>query len=143
MRLWRARLDICDNRKQMKGATIFVYGTLKRGCRNHLLLQAAEFLGEARTEAGYLLVDCGGYPGLVGAGLVRMELAPSEIGSGVFGELYKVDDELLAVLDRFEDVPNEYERVVIQLSDGRKAEGYLYRGPVADLPLCGPVWREG
>jgi gamma-glutamylaminecyclotransferase len=128
----------------MEGATIFVYGTLKRGCRNHEVLKTAEFLGEAWTEPGYGLVQCGSrpyaYPGLVRVGPMRAE--PAHAGEGVSGEVYRVDAELLAALDRFEDVPNEYERAAIRLSDGREAQAYLYRGPTAHLPACGPVWRE-
>jgi gamma-glutamylaminecyclotransferase len=118
---------------QMDGTTIFVYGTLKRGCRNHSAIQSGAFLGEARTEPGYGLVDCGSYPGLVRA----------EGCAGVAGELYLVDEELLAALDRFENAPNEFERAAIRLSDGREAQAYFYRGETACLPACGPVWREG
>lgn len=113
-------------------ATIFVYGTLKRGCRNHSVLQSAEFVGMAWTESGYRMVHCGAYPGLV----------RGEHGEQVCGELYRVDDALLAALDRFEDAPNEYERVTIRLSDGGEAQAYLYRGDATHLPACGPVWRE-
>jgi gamma-glutamylcyclotransferase (GGCT)/AIG2-like uncharacterized protein YtfP len=139
---WRARLNLCDKQIQMGSATIFVYGTLKRGCRNHPVLKGAEFLGEARTEPGYCLVHCGSYPGLVKgladpAGL--MDFAASE---GVFGELYRVDAALLAELDRFEDVPHEYERAVIRLSGDAEAQAYLYSGETAQLPLCGPRWEE-
>jgi gamma-glutamylaminecyclotransferase len=113
-------------------ATIFVYGTLKRGCRNHGVLESAEFLGTASTEPGYRMVDCGDYPGLVRA----------VHGEPECGELYRVDEALLAALDRFEDAPNEYERVTIRLSDGAEAQAYLYRGDAASLPACGPEWKE-
>ena len=141
----------------MEAATIFVYGTLKRGCRNHGLLKSAEFLSEAQTEPGCRMVDCGSHPGLVRAQALRTEPGRAESGraeqaqaesqSGdpagiVFGELYRVDAELLAALDRFEDVPNEYERAAIRLSDGQEAQAYFYRGETAHLPVCGPIWRE-
>jgi|HubBroStandDraft_5_1064220.scaffolds.fasta_scaffold71308_1 gamma-glutamylaminecyclotransferase len=113
-------------------ATIFVYGTLKRGCRNHSVFQSAEFVSEAWTEPGFRMVHCGAYPGMVRA----------EQGESVCGELYRVDAALLAALDRFEDAPNEYERVTIRLSDGAEAQAYLYRGETAHLAECGPVWKE-
>jgi gamma-glutamylaminecyclotransferase len=113
-------------------ATIFVYGTLKRGCRNHGVLESAEFVSEAWTAPGYRMVHCGAYPGLV----------RGEQGERVCGEIYRVDAALLAALDRFEDVPNEYERVMIKLSDGSEAQAYLYRGDAARLPGCGPVWED-
>jgi gamma-glutamylaminecyclotransferase len=118
-------------------ATIFVYGTLKRGCPNHSVLQSAEFLGTAWSEPGYRMVDCGDYPGLV-----RAERGEPVSGESVRGELYRVDEATLAALDEFEDAPNEYERVTIKLSDGGEAQAYLYRGQAAHLPACGPVWKE-
>jgi gamma-glutamylcyclotransferase (GGCT)/AIG2-like uncharacterized protein YtfP len=120
----------------MGSATIFVYGTLKRGCRNHSVLEGAEFLGEARTEPGYCLVNCGLYPGLV------RDLVDVEASEGVSGELYRVNSALLSELDRFEDVPHEYERAVIRLSGETEAQAYLYRGETAHLPFCGPSWKE-
>jgi gamma-glutamylaminecyclotransferase len=121
----------------MEGATIFVYGTLKRGCRNHPLIKAAEFLGEAWTEPGYRMVQCGSdpyaYPGLVRA----------EAGAAVSGEVYRVNAELLAALDRLEDVPREYERAAIRLEDGREAQAYFYRGETGNLRDCGAVWTGG
>ncbi|HTW62152.1 MAG TPA: gamma-glutamylcyclotransferase family protein [Terracidiphilus sp.] len=116
----------------MDGSTIFVYGTLKRGCRNHHFLKSAEFLGEALTEPGYRMIDCGSYPGMVRA----------DNGERVTGEVYRVDASLLAALDRFEDAPDEYLRTTIRLSDGRAAQAYLYRGPTAHLPACAATWKE-
>jgi gamma-glutamylcyclotransferase (GGCT)/AIG2-like uncharacterized protein YtfP len=118
-------------------ATIFVYGTLKRGCRNHGVLQSAEFLGTVWTEPGYRMVHCGAYPGLV-----RAENHEPVGGESVCGELYRVDETLLAALDRFEDAPNEYERVTIKLTDGSEAQAYLYRLETTNLADCGPVWKE-
>jgi gamma-glutamylaminecyclotransferase len=121
---------------QVERTTIFVYGTLKRGCRNHGVLRPAEFLGEAWTAPGYRMVCCGShpypYPGLVRAGE----------GERVAGEIYRVDAALLEALDRLEDVPREYERAPVRLSDGREAQAYLYKGETAHLPACGAVWVE-
>jgi len=111
---------------------LFVYGTLKRGCRNHSRLRAAAFLGEAWTAPGYTLVDCGSYPGLVRA----------EGSEGVCGELYQFDTSLLAALDAFEDAPGEYLRVSIQLKDGGEAQTYLYREEAGHLNVYGPEWHE-
>jgi gamma-glutamylcyclotransferase (GGCT)/AIG2-like uncharacterized protein YtfP len=118
----------------MPGATIFVYGTLKRGCRNHRVMESAEFLREAWTKPEYRMVDCGSYPGLV--------RAETDSGEALYGELYFVSAKLLAELDRFEDAPNEFERAVIRLRDGQEAQAYFYRGPAEHLPACGPVWRD-
>jgi gamma-glutamylaminecyclotransferase len=115
--------------------TLFVYGTLKRGCRNHGTMRGAEFAGVAATEPAYLMVNCGSYPGLVRAG-------NGQTGMSVRGELYRVNEELLASLDHFEDVPNEYVRETIRLADGSEAETYLYVLPFSGLMLCGSEWVE-
>lgn len=120
----------------MDGATtVFVYGTLKRGCRNHRLLQSAVFLGEAQTRPLYRMVSCGSYPGLVHA-------EPLQPGQAIHGELYRVDAPLLVALDTFEDAPHEYSRDGIELEGGVTAQAYFYRGQSANLPPCGAVWEE-
>ena len=98
---------------------LFAYGTLMRGYPLHrLLARGAIFVAEARA-AGTLL-DLGRYPGLVpGPGSVR-------------GEVYRVDDaELLAVVDRAEGYNFVRRRVLVTLSDGRRARAWVYdyRGP--------------
>jgi gamma-glutamylcyclotransferase (GGCT)/AIG2-like uncharacterized protein YtfP len=121
---------------QMSGAvTLFVYGTLKHGCSNHGVLRGATFVGETVTEPAYLLVNCGSYPGLVRAGNGRA-------GVAIRGELYRVDEALLAALDRFEGVPQEYVRDTIRLSDSSEAETYFYVLPISGLMLCGAEWAE-
>lgn len=93
---------------------LFVYGTLKRGLANHHQLSGARFVAEARME-GVDLHDLGPFPmAIAGEGLAH-------------GELYRVDGEHLARLDRFEGVPRLYGRHLMPLSDGRPAWIYLGR----------------
>lgn len=115
--------------------TLFVYGTLKRGCRNHGALYGAEFVGQAATEPAYLIVNCGSYPGLVRTG-------DGEAGLSIRGEIYQIGEELLAALDRFESVPLEYVRETIKLADGGEAQTYLYALPMTGLEVCGAEWVE-
>ncbi len=114
---------------------LFVYGTLKRGNRNHGALRGAEFAGEARTEPAYLLVNCGSYPGLVRTG-------NGQAGMAIGGEPYRVDETLLAALDRFENEGKEYVRGTIRLANGCEAQTYFYTLPVAELKVLGDEWRE-
>lgn len=93
---------------------LFVYGTLKRGQRNHFLMREARFLGEAVTAPLYTLLDLGSFPGMIPGGT-----------TAVHGELYEVGPELLARLDRHEGVPRFYVRVLIPLTDGIFAESYF------------------
>ena len=92
---------------------IFVYGTLLRGEANHPQLSDAAFVRSACTEARYELVDLGGYPALLEDG-----------NTAVSGEVYDVNSALLARLDRFEEVPELYERKPIALIDGH-IEAYV------------------
>jgi len=75
------------------GRLIFVYGTLKRGCRNHHFLAGQKFVGEARTAPGFRLYDLGGHPGMV---------AQSDDTEGVTGEIWEVDASALGRLDALE-----------------------------------------
>ncbi|MCZ7583327.1 MAG: gamma-glutamylcyclotransferase [Deltaproteobacteria bacterium] len=93
---------------------LFVYGTLKRGQRNHFLMREARFLGEAVTAPLYTLLNLGPFPGMVPGGT-----------TAVHGELYEVGRELLARLDRHEGVPRLYIRGVVWLENRAWAESYL------------------
>jgi gamma-glutamylaminecyclotransferase len=112
--------------------TIFVYGTLKRGQRNHSLLQDQEFLGPARTLPRYRLYDCGRYPALV---------EEPVSGVSVFGEIWRVPEAVLRQMDECEGVPREYSRREI-LVDGfdPPVEAYFFNDEVAGLKDCGGRW---
>lgn len=69
---------------------VAVYGTLKRGFHNHYLLETSVFKGLARAP-GKLYVR----------GLPFFKRV-SDVPMGVYCELYSVDDETLARLDRLE-----------------------------------------
>lgn len=114
---------------------LFVYGSLKRGFRNHSVLEGAELVREASTEAGYRLVCYGEYPALA-----------QERGSDerVFGELYRVDAADLPRLDEFEDVPRLYQRAEVILDDGCRAQSYVISPEVAKLyaPVPFGTWQS-
>ena len=99
---------------------VFVYGSLKRGCSNHLFLERARRLGAAWTVERYaLLVD--EYP-LVYDG--------DPVGP-VRGEVYEVDPALLARIDHLEQHPDFYRRrkVPVRLDDGAVIDAWLYFFP--------------
>ena len=115
---------------------VFVYGTLKRGGDNHHYLAYQQFLGPARTPAGYTLYSLGDYPGMV--------RAPADT-AGVTGELWAVDAACLQQLDVLEGV-NEglYERVPIKLAaptDDQPVETYLYLGSIMGRQPLGSEFR--
>lgn len=102
---------------------IFVYGTLMQGEHHHDTLKGARFLGPAETLPHYELVQIDYYPAMLPGGASR-----------VFGELYEVDDVILQVLDRLEEVPVYYVRERIVLADGSHADTYLMPRERVDNP---------
>ena len=109
---------------------VFVYGTLKRGEKNHHWLEGASWQGEAELP-GVVLHDLGPFPmAVIGAGLA-------------LGEVYAVEGSGLAKLDELEGYPRLYNRQVMELVDGRRAWVYLGRPrQVRHAPvLRGGVWR--
>jgi gamma-glutamylcyclotransferase (GGCT)/AIG2-like uncharacterized protein YtfP len=118
-------------------ASLFVYGTLRRGARpgaSQLLERGATCLGPARTRGR--LYDVGRYPGLV----------PSDDPAAfVRGEVHVLADPAVALehLDRYEGCapddarPHEYERVEreVVLDSGAVVAAwvYLYARPIDGL----------
>jgi gamma-glutamylcyclotransferase (GGCT)/AIG2-like uncharacterized protein YtfP len=85
---------------------LFVYGTLRRGQTAHHLLADARFIATAWTEREYTLLDMGTYPALVPGG-----------DTAVLGEIYELDAQALMELDRYEDAPDLYRRVLTTIGD--------------------------
>ena len=109
---------------------VFVYGTLKRGEKNHHWLEGASWQGEAELN-GVLLHDLGPFPMAV-------------IGEGTaIGEVFAVEVRGFARLDELEGYPRLYDRQVLSLSDGRQAWVYLGRPrQVRHAPLvAGSSWH--
>jgi gamma-glutamylcyclotransferase (GGCT)/AIG2-like uncharacterized protein YtfP len=90
---------------------LFVYGSLKRGEKNHSELGEAPYRGTARTAPDFAITHVGPYRALT-AGRESID-----------GEIYEVDEELLTTLDAFEG--RNYRRIEIRLSDGRGAHVYV------------------
>jgi gamma-glutamylcyclotransferase (GGCT)/AIG2-like uncharacterized protein YtfP len=111
---------------------LFLYGTLKRGARNHHYLGGGTFLGVATTMPAYRLYDLGPYPALV-----------EEPGTGiaVSGELWEVLAALVMELDSFEGVPTLFERRSITLAhDAGPAHAYFYMREVPPGAPSGSAW---
>ena len=81
-----------------KNHIVFVYGTLQKGCSNHILLAGARFLGAASTEEDFVMRTLVDEHGRRGIPFVGRDLP---IGP-VHGEVYAVDDRTLMHLDRLE-----------------------------------------
>jgi gamma-glutamylcyclotransferase (GGCT)/AIG2-like uncharacterized protein YtfP len=93
---------------------VFVYGTLKEGYRLHGALQGAGKISNARIK-GYML-HTGGYPAVI--------LASN--GPWVHGEIYTINDPILAHLDIVEGAPNYYHRVLIYATNHGPVWTYVW-----------------
>lgn len=113
--------------------TVFVYGTLLKGEGNHRVLRGGTFVRAARTRPDLSMFTLGAFPGVSRGGTTAIE-----------GELYVVDDAVLARLDALEGHPRFYCREEITLDDGQVVSAYLLpREPYADRePIASGSWRQ-
>ena len=121
----------------MPSHLVFVYGSLKRGQSNHRPLATAEFVSQARTvERAFRLVDLGPYPAMI-----RSE----EESQSIVGELFRVDDDTLAAVDRLESNGSLYLREELSVAELNAPDrlhtawGYLYLRPIGYKKL----WPTG
>lgn len=117
--------------REMSKTILFVYGSLKRGRRNHRLIADQQYLGDAVTLPKYRLVDLGTYPGMV----------EDANGLRVVGELWAVGECALAELDTFECADAPYYRAAVMV-EGRteSIEAYFYHGDVPAGARTGGEW---
>jgi len=97
---------------------VFVYGTLKKGYQNHHHIKDSEFIGSGRTTDKYAMYQKD-YPFVVS----------DEAVSFIYGEIYSVDDTLLALLDHLEHHPEWYCRELVDIvldGDARIIQVWLY-----------------
>lgn len=84
---------------------MFVYGTLKKGYGNHILLKGAKYLGNAEIN-GFAIYNLGAYPGI-----------KHETGFIVYGEVYEINEKILKKVD------------------GLEGEGWLYLRETVDATI--------
>lgn len=117
---------------------VFVFGTLKDGFPNFHVNRGRRIPGRFSTRERYPLY-------LVGERHVPWMLDTPGLGERVAGELYEVDAEALAAMDRLERVgePGGYRREAILVLDGtRGVEAFAYLKATAELgsqPRVGPL----
>lgn len=87
----------------MQTHRVFVYGTLKSGGEMRgldMFGDGADIVGKAQTVyPDYDMLDLGAFPGVLKNGTYKIQ-----------GEVWEVDDEVLAELDRIEGYPAFYNR---------------------------------
>lgn len=100
---------------------LFVYGTLRKGEKNHYLIRKAECIEQNVYIFGAMYDTGEGYPALL-----------LDNNKKVLGELYRIDEEMLRIVDRLEGYrperkENLYERISIQVfAEGREYEALVY-----------------
>lgn len=109
---------------------LFVYGTLKKGFGNSVLLEGAPFVGECQAPGVmYRYSPTGHFPCVVEGDLK------------VNGEVYEVtSDEQWNRLDGLEGHPRWYERKIIDTPFGK---AWIYYMPADQVPQGSPLIEEG
>ncbi len=113
--------------------TVFVYGTLLRGEGNHRVLCGGEFVREATTRAEFSMFSLGAFPGVSRGGR-----------TAIVGEVFVVDELVLARLDALEGHPSFYRREEIALDDGEVVSAYLlpFESYADRAPIESGSWRK-
>lgn len=113
---------------------LFIYGTLKRGCKNNLVMGTdeahAKFIREYVTKPQFTLLHLGGFPGLIHQG-----------NQMVTGEIWEVSDQLLKRLDIFEGHPNLFKRTDLE-AEHEPIWYYAWNGSTSRDQIRGGVWKD-
>lgn len=108
-----------DNTENNDKHFIFVYGTLKRGCRNNHYLKDATFLDTAETVNRYSMKKhVGNYPAAL----------KSDNKYTIPGELWLCSEETAKSIDRLEDYPYLFyrEAVPVKCKSKEQYTGYAW-----------------
>lgn len=106
---------------------LMVYGTLKKGYGNNILLQGAKYLGEAVTKKHYVLLNCG-FPKATTLTVDEQDYPMLP----VMGEVYEVDERHIRSCDSLEGHPDWYRRETIKatfLQSGEEDDVMIYEMP--------------
>ena len=107
---------------------VFVYGSLRRGFPNHFFLVKSIYMGEYHTVDKYHMV------GQISRAYPYIVKPEHDLGSDpvhIIGELYDIDEDVLADLDNLEGYEQEcddfYTRRLIRITDGNNEKNaYVY-----------------
>ncbi len=87
---------------------VFVYGSLKRGLQYHHLIEKAEFVGEAITDApDFRMGNVGDFP--------EITRSSAHASGYILGEFYRCEEKTLKDLDRLEGNGEWYRREKIPI----------------------------
>ncbi len=108
---------------------IFVYGTLKSGCKNSSVLTSlpSTFINPAETILPYPMFD-------LGDGFPYLQDNPGE-GKSISGEVWDVPEHEMCHLDRFEGVPTLYKKGTIDVYLNSETENVACYFKAKEVPL--------
>ena len=124
---------------------VFVFGTLKEGFPNFAINRGTRVPGTFRTREAYPLY-------LVGERHSPWMIDVPGQGTRVVGQVFRVDDAVLAAMDQLErvDQPDGYRRVQVELEGGEAIgirAAWAYLKPAEQLQSCevrhGPLPEYG
>ena len=111
---------------------LFVYGTLKRGLRNHGLVQQTHstFIGEAslKDHAIYTFAVC--------------PFAIEEPGETIHGELIQVNFDDMYRFDKLECGYSK-KRVTVTMSNGKEIQAFIYYWADVGIKFIGKKVKNG
>lgn len=117
---------------------VAVYGSLRRGMGNHGLLAraigtgGATFLYSERVKLPVKMYSCGAYPALV----------PDAKTHGVYLEVFAVNKETLAQLDRLEGYPRLYDRAEMLVRETDLCWVYYMRQAPSEVVVETGNWKK-
>lgn len=106
----------------MSKHSVFVYGSLRKGFHNNHFMKDAEFVCEARSRNPEWLLNQFNSKSKPGAFVPGI----TEGDKYIKGEIYKVDDEGLAKLDKLEENGTRYQRRLVNFEGGHSAWMYVH-----------------
>lgn len=102
---------------------IAVYGSLRKGCGNNVILSDSKLLGTDIIDITFNMVDLGAFPALV----------PSNTANKILIEVYEVTDEVYKRVERLEGYPSFYDRLTINTKYGDADIYFINKEDVDDL----------
>lgn len=124
--------NLKTNDEDERNILVAVYGSLKKGFGNHVLLEDAEFLGEDWIP-GWDMYSLGGFPAITPSHRLRcLDKNDTKI------EVYLVNEKEFISLDRLEGYPSFYNRTKVHTHYG---EAWIYF--MSEPPKYGELIKEG
>lgn len=114
---------------------LFTYGTMRREYRNHHYLEKGIFLGKARSVQKFIIkqIVTAEYP----EGYPMSFPSDDEQAIPLHGEIYEIDESMLMAIDKLEDYPHEYNRILtaFTLENGAQVNALIYIGKESENDL--------